>query len=231
MFPLRDTVRSRSIPWVTWGLILVNVLVFVYQASLSPAADEQLLRIWGLLPGRLGGRDLLPWFTLLSSTFLHGSWLHLISNMWALFIFGDNVEDRMGSLGYLVFYLASGVVAGLAHALVAADSLIPTVGASGSIAGVLGAYLVLFPHGRVITLVPLIFLPWLIEIPAFVYLGLWFLSQLSSGILALGAAAAFGGIAWWAHIGGFAFGLLLGLPLRRPRRPRSVWYPDEYWPW
>lgn len=231
MFPLRDTIRSHSFPWVNWGLILLNVLVFLFQSSLPPAAADRLLLTYGLVPARLSLLNPLPWATLLSSIFLHGGWFHLISNLWTLYIFGDNVEDRMGSFTYLVFYLAAGVTAGLAHALLSFGSPLPTVGASGAIAGVLGAYFVLFPHGRVITFVPWFFLPWFVEIPAFVFLGIWFVSQLSSGLLELGAAAAFSGIAWWAHIGGFAFGLLLALPFRQPRRPQAVWYRDEYWPW
>lgn len=231
MFPLRDTIRSRSFPWVNWGLILANVLVFLFQSSLTPAAAERLLYAFGLVPARLTLLNPLPWATLLTSMFLHGGWFHLISNLWTLYIFGDNVEDRLGSGTYLVFYLAAGATAGLAHALFAAGSAIPTIGASGAVAGVLGAYFVLFPHGRVITFVPWFFLPWLVEVPAFVFLGIWFVSQLSSGLLELGAAASFSGIAWWAHIGGFAFGLLLGFPFRRPRRPEVVWHPDEYWPW
>jgi membrane associated rhomboid family serine protease len=171
-----------------------------------------------LIPSSLSLADPAGWFTLLTSIFLHGSWLHLASNLWTLFIFGDNVEDRLGHGRFLGFYLLSGVVAGLAHSLLAPGSTLPTIGASGAIAGVLGAYFVLFPSARVLTFVPLIILPWLVEIPAFVYLGLWFLMQISSGLLDLGAAGAFSGIAWWAHIGGFVFGALTALLFLRPVR-------------
>ena len=145
--------------------------------------------------------------------------------MWVLFIFGDNVEDSMGSARYLGFYLVGGIVAGLTQVFFAPSSLVPTVGASGAIAAVLGAYLLLFPRGRVLTLIPLVFLPWLVEIPAYLFLGLWFLSQLSSGLLALGqlGAGQFSGIAWWAHIGGFIFGLLFGRLLAR--RETWTWQP------
>ncbi len=231
MFPLRDTIRSRSFSWVNWGLILLNVFLFLYQSSLTPEAAERLLFAFGLVPAKLTLGNPLPWTTLLSSMFLHGGWFHLISNMWTLYIFGDNVEDRMGSFSYLVFYLAAGVTAGLVHAFFSLGSPVPTVGASGAIAGVLGAYFVLFPHGRVITFVPWFFLPWFVEIPASFFLGIWFVSQLFSGLLELGAAATFSGIAWWAHIGGFAFGLILAIPFRRPRRPQVIWHRDEYWPW
>jgi membrane associated rhomboid family serine protease len=163
--------------------------------------------------------------------FMHGSWFHLLSNMWTLYIFGDNVEDRMGSARYLVFYLLAGLAAGLVQAAFDPTSTIPTVGASGAIAGVLGAYFLLFPRSRVITLIPLFFLPWFVEIPAVFFIGIWFLSQLSSGLMALGSAGAFGGIAWWAHVGGFLFGLItVYLFARRPAAYRR-WYPDEHWPW
>ncbi len=224
MFPLRDTVRSRKFPLVNWLLIGANVLVFLYEVSLGPARLDSLMADYALIPARLSLAAPLSLITLLTSTFLHGGWFHVISNMWTLVIFGDNVEDRMGSFRYLVFYLMAGVFAGVVQVFFGAGSTIPTVGASGAIAAVLGAYLLLFPRGRVLTFVPLFFLPWLMEIPAFVYLGLWFLSQLSSGLLALGAAAgpgSFGGIAWWAHIGGFAFGLLLVRIFARPQRRMS----------
>jgi membrane associated rhomboid family serine protease len=171
--------------------------------------------------------------TLLTSMFLHGSWLHVIGNMWFLFIFGDNVEDRMGPIRFLVFYLASGVVAGLCQFLLFPSSRVPTVGASGAIAGVLGAYFLLYPRARVITLVFLFIIPWMIEIPALIYLGIWFLMQLGSGLMnlgQLGAGADLGGIAWWAHIGGFGFGLLTVRLFAMGRR-YPAWHADEYWPW
>jgi membrane associated rhomboid family serine protease len=181
-----------------------------------------VVQTYGLIPARLALADPAGWLTLLTSIFLHGSWLHLVSNLWTLFIFGDNVEDRLGHGRFLGFYLLSGVVAGLAHSLLASGSTLPTIGASGAIAGVLGAYFVLFPSARVLTFVPLLILPWLVEIPAFVYLGIWFLSQISSGLLDLGAAGAFAGIAWWAHIGGFVFGALTALLFLQPVRPAAL---------
>lgn len=154
--------------------------------------------------------------------FLHGGWFHLISNMWVLFIFGDNVEDRMGHGRFLLFYLLSGLAAGLMQALAAPGSHLPTVGASGAIAGVLGAYLLFFPGARVLTLIPFFFFFSFVEIPALFYLGFWFIAQLYSGLfaLALPAGMSAGGVAWWAHIGGFLFGLLLA---RRFERPRPAW--------
>lgn len=217
MFPLRDTVRSRTFPLVNYVLIGLNLLVFVFEVSLSPRGFEGFLTTYGLVPARLSLAHPATFVTLLSSMFLHGSWFHVLSNMWVLFIFGDNVEDRLGPGRYLGFYLLAGMAAGLTQVYFAPSSSIPTVGASGAIAGVLGAYLVLFPAGRVLTLILLVFIPWLVEIPAFVFLGLWFLSQLSSGLLALGqlGAGQFSGIAWWAHVGGFLFGLVLGRGLAR----------------
>lgn len=233
MFPLRDTVRSRTRPYVTWGLTAVSVVAFALESSLRSPLFDQLVAAYGLVPARLSLADPASWLTLVTSIFLHGGWLHLISNLWILFIFGDNVEDRMGHGSFLGFYLLSGVVAGLAHTLLDPTSTLPTIGASGAIAGVLGAYFVLFPSARVLTLVPLFIFPWLVEIPAFIYLGIWFLTQVSSGLLSLGAAGAFGGIAWWAHIGGFAFGSLAVLPFARRRRrtPPSVYdyqFPPRY---
>jgi membrane associated rhomboid family serine protease len=243
MFPLRDTVRARSFPIVNTGLIVVNVLIYLLEDSLGPAQLDRLISTFGATPGQLSLSQPLTWLPLLASMFLHGGWFHLISNMWALFIFGDNVEDRMGPLRYLVFYLAAGIVAGLTHAYVTISFFgvdspqagIPTVGASGAIAGVLGAYLVLYPSARVITLIPVFILPWFVEIPALVYLGIWFLTQLFPGLLSLGAIGdignTLGGVAWWAHIGGFLFGILLVRWFARPRRIYRKWYPDEYWPW
>jgi membrane associated rhomboid family serine protease len=228
MFPLRDTVRSRSFPFVNVLLITANVLVFLLEVSLGPRGMDSFFAAFALIPAQLSLAQPLTIVTLLTSTFLHGGWFHLISNMWTLFIFGDNVEDRMGPFRYLVFYLMAGAFAGMVQVAFGPASGIPTVGASGAIAAVLGAYFVLFPRGRVVTFLPLFFLPWLVEIPAFVYLGIWFVSQISSGLVGLGAAgapASFGGIAWWAHVGGFTFGLLLVRVFARRRR--DIWQDPE----
>ncbi len=221
MFPIRDTVRSRRFPLVNWILLGANVLVFLYEVSLGSIGLERFMADYALIPARLSLAEPASLIPLVTSMFLHGGWFHVISNLWTLMIFGDNVEDRMGSLRYLVFYLTAGIFAGAVQVVFAPASTIPTVGASGAIAAVLGAYFLLYPRGRILTFVPLFILPWFLEIPAFVYLGLWFLSQLASGLLALGSAggaASIGGIAWWAHVGGFAFGLLLVRVLARPQR-------------
>jgi membrane associated rhomboid family serine protease len=232
MFPIKDTIHSRSFPAVNWLLIIANVAVFVLvEAPLGPRAFAGFVNAYGLVPAELAAGRVESVADLFTSMFLHGGWLHLISNMWALFIFGDNVEDRMGSGRYLVFYLLSGVAAALTQVVVSPDSRLPMVGASGAIAGVLAAYLVLYPRARVITLVFIFFLITFVEIPAVIYLGIWFVSQLFGGLLALGETAAAGGVAVWAHIGGFVFGLVMvRLFAHRPRVYYRT-YADEYRPW
>ncbi len=233
MFPLRDSIRSRSFPIVNWILIAASVLVFLLEQAIEfgigEVALERFLTLFSLVPSEFSLLNPIAYISLFTSMFLHGGWFHLISNMWILFIFGDNVEDRMGPLRYLVFYLASGFAAGLTHVLFTSNSSIPTVGASGAIAGVLGAYMVLFPRARVVTLIPLFILPWFVEIPAVIYLGVWFLTQISSGLLSIGAMMPFGGIAWWAHIGGFVFGLLLVRIFARRPRAYVINPPENYW--
>jgi membrane associated rhomboid family serine protease len=230
MIPLKDTVQTRGLPVVTWAIILLNGLVFLYELSLPPEQLEYLIAQLGLVPARLGA-DPDSYWTVLTCMFLHGGWMHFIGNMWVLFLFGDAVEDRMGPARYLVFYLLCGLAAGLTHYLTNPTSPVPTVGASGAIAGVMGAYFVLFPTARVITLIPVFFFPFIVEIPAVVYLGIWFASQLFSGTLALVGPQSYEGVAWWAHVGGFAAGIAL-LPLfKKSRKQYRRYYPDEYWPW
>jgi len=225
MFPLRDENRSQTVPVLTRALILTNAGAFVYQLMLGP--DLRIfMYTWGMVPERVtlalqyGEESFVgPGLTLLTSMFLHGGWLHLVGNMWYLWIFGDNVEDRLGHGRFLLFYIASGLVAALLHYALNPTSELPTVGASGAIAGVLGGYLVTFPRARIITLVPLFPFFQVMALPAVVVLGLWFVMQFFSGFLSLGFGSG-GGVAWWAHIGGFAFGLigmkLLGAGRRRP---------------
>jgi membrane associated rhomboid family serine protease len=219
MIPLRDTIPSSRFPLVTLGIIGVNVLVFLLEINLGPVGLESFFQTWGIVPLRFthprfqsGGN----YITLLSSMFMHGGWMHIIGNMWSLWIFGDNVEDRMGRGGFLLFYLLSGLAAGAVHIVTNPGSTVPTVGASGAIAGVMGAYLLLFPHSSVVTMVPIFFFLQVVEVPAILFLGFWFLSQLFSGTLALAVAGTqAGGVAWWAHIGGFVVGVLWAVPLRR----------------
>jgi membrane associated rhomboid family serine protease len=218
---------------MTWLIILANTYVFVFiELNLNPFQLERFIRTFGLLGNRIQLEDPLTWYPLLTHMFLHGGWVHFLSNMWTLFIFGDNVEDRMGSFRFLVFYVFGGIAAGMLQLLLGAPN-IPSIGASGAIAAVLGAYFLFFPRAQVITFVPVFFLPWFVNIPAVIYLGFWFVSQLFSGLvsLALPAGMSMGGIAWWAHIGGFLFGLLLALPFSTSNRNRVYWYRDEYYPW
>lgn len=231
MIPLRDTIPSRRFPLVNTAIIVLNVLVFLFESALGPEQLEQFIWQWGLVPADFWqGEGIGRWLPLFSSVFMHGGWWHLISNMLALYIFGDNVEDRLGPFRYALFYLVSGLAASAAHLVAYAGSPIPTVGASGAIAGVLGAYLILYPYSRVLTLVPIFYFIRIVEIPALIYLGFWFISQLFNGLFALTSTDVFqtGGVAWWAHIGGFVFGLAV-VKLICPRPCRT--YVDEYRPW
>jgi membrane associated rhomboid family serine protease len=213
MIPLRDNTPSSRAPAVNYAIIIINVMIFFYEASLDRHHLEVLIMSLGFIPERFlsqfGEADLvgssLPIFT---SMFLHGGWLHLIGNMWTLYIFGDNVEDTFGHGSFLAFYLICGVTACLAQLALAPHSSIPMVGASGAIAGVMGAYFFLFPHARILTLVPVVFFV-IIEVPAYVFLGIWFLVQFLFSTVSAGGAEVKGGVAFWAHIGGFATGYVL----------------------
>jgi membrane associated rhomboid family serine protease len=207
MFPLYDTLRSRRFPIVNWMLIILNGILFYYELKLGKAGLNHFVSTWGLIPLQLISNPAVAWITIFTSMFLHGGWLHILSNMWILAIFGDNIEDRMGGGRYLIFYLLSGTVAALLQTTIFSASDMPMIGASGAIAGVLGAFLILYPRARIVSLVPILFIFTLIEIPAVVFLGFWFVSQLFSGWLAL-QGADINGVAWWAHIGGFIFGML-----------------------
>ena len=223
MIPLRDNNPRYSFPWVTVGLIVANCLIFFREAVADEAELEALFASYALIPARTTGffygepvalsTAFFPFFT---SMFLHGGWMHLIGNMWFLWIFGDNVEDRLGHLGYVVLYLASGLAGSIGHVLFSPDSAIPTVGASGAISGVMGAYLITFPGARILTLVPIVFFITTVEIPAFLILIYWLFIQFLSGAASLGTDS--GGVAWFAHVGGFVAGIPLMMMLRRRRR-------------
>jgi membrane associated rhomboid family serine protease len=226
MIPLRDDNPRVSFPFITILMIAANVLVFLYQASLEPTAGQTLVFTYGMIPARFDaavlqhvlplGTGLLP---LVTSMFLHGGWLHLIGNMWFLWIFGDNVEDAFGHFGYLFFYMVCGTAGGLAHVLANWDATTPAIGASGAIAGVMGAYIVLYPRAKVLTLVPLLVIFFTIRLPAIVVIGLWFAMQFLNGVGSLGVQGK-SGVAFWAHIGGFAVGALAAaLFARRPSPP------------
>lgn len=210
MFPIRDTIASKTYPVVNNTLIALNVILFVVELMQGPAMEEFIYR-YGLVPARYSLPHLAGYFSwgqqvfsLISFMFLHGGFWHLLGNMWSLYIFGDNVEDHMGPLRYLLFYLLCGFASGLSHLLINLHSNIPTIGASGAIAGVMGAYFILYPRAKILTLVPILIIPFFFEIPAVLYLGFWFFLQFMG---AAGSRPGAAGIAWWAHVGGFVFGI------------------------
>ncbi len=212
MIPIRDTTPTRNFPIVNMAIIGINVVVYLIQMGQGP--ELGLFNFtYGLVPARYS----IPQFAYEFSTFqqlvafgsfmfLHGDFWHLLGNMWSLYIFGDNVEDRLGPLRYLIFYLLCGLASGLSHMLLNLYSQFPIIGASGAIAGIMGAYIILHPRSRILTLIPIFFIPYFIEIPAFFFLGIWFALQFINAALSHGAGS---GIAWWAHIGGFVFGMIL----------------------
>ena len=241
MIPIRDSVPSHSVPVVTRALIFINVLVFFFELALPRGAIEPFFYLFGFVPARFTHPDWAAevgfpvgtYWPILTHQFLHGGFLHVLFNMWALWIFGDNVEDRMGPVRFAIFYLACGSMAALTQLFMTPDSTVPAVGASGAIAGVLGAYLVFFPTARLIVLFPILFFPFFFEVPAVFYLVFWFFTQLFSGTAALAGSQQVGGIAFWAHVGGFVAGILLcGFFRRRPalRTLQSDEYPIE-WAW
>ncbi|WP_396623855.1 rhomboid family intramembrane serine protease [Luteitalea sp.] len=216
MLPIRDVIPSRTTPFVTLAIIALNLLVFVAMPAAGTPEYEAFLRTWGVTPASFTPQAVI------TAMFVHAGLGHLLSNLLFLWIFGDNVEDRMGHLRYLLFYALCGLAAALLQVWVEAGSSVPMVGASGAIAGVLGAYLVLFPQSRVLTLVFIVF----VEVPASLLLGVWFATQLLSGLGTLSALRPedLGGVAFWAHAGGFAAGAALVLLFRRPERMRVEWW-------
>ena len=211
MIPLRDTTPARNYPVVNTTLIFINVAVYLLQLT-QGAEINKFIYIYGLVPARYTLPQFAEYFTtgqqvfsFLSFMFLHGSFWHILGNMWSLYIFGDNVEDQLGPIRYAIFYLLCGIASGLSHLVLNLQSNLPVIGASGAIAGVMGAYFILHPRSKILTLVPLFFIPLFFNIPAYIFLGIWFVFQFLS---AAGSQGAGGGIAWWAHIGGFVFGII-----------------------
>jgi membrane associated rhomboid family serine protease len=213
VFPLYDENPTRITPYITYGLIGINVLIFLHEVRLSDAELNQFLQLYAVVPRQLTRFPDTEWVTLFTSQFLHGGWWHLGSNMLYLWVFGNNIEDRMGHFKYLIFYLICGAGAALCQWAIGMDSTIPSLGASGAIAGVLGAYLIRFPQARVVSLVFLFFFVTTIRIPALVIIGLFVVNNVVSGLVSLQQAAGMsvesGGVAYWAHIGGFVFGIIL----------------------
>ena len=202
MIPLRDVIPSRTFPFVTIGIIVLNALAWFMELSLGPRELTRFLFVYGVVPANLHAA------TLVTSMFLHGSWMHILGNMWYLWIFGDNVEDMCGHGRFIVFYLLCGIAAAMGQVVMSPTSMLPTIGASGAIAGVMGAYFILYPQSRVLTLIPIIFFWDIVELPAIVLLGFWFLIQLvDAGAIAATANSAGGGVAFAAHVVGFLVGL------------------------
>jgi len=217
MIPLRSTERVYSPAVVTISLIIANILIFLYESSLDPDVLNVFIARHGVVPDRL------HLSTMLTSMFLHGGWLHVIGNMWFLWIYGRNVEDIMGSSRFALFYILCGLAAALVHIFFNPFSRVPTVGASGAIAGVMGAYLIKFPRARIITLVPIFFFITTLEVPAVLLLVYWFIIQFFSGFMTIGySQVSQGGVAWFAHVGGFVTGMLL-VSVLVPRKPSRAW--------
>ena len=218
MFPISDVIPSRTTPFITVGIIVLNALVFLYELQLSRPELQLFVEAFAVIPVDF------TWPSVITSMFLHEGWMHLLGNMLYLWIFGDNVEDQLGHFGFLLFYLAAGAAAALGQVFVSAGSAIPMIGASGAIAGVMGAYFVMYPHSRVLTVVFLLFFMDMVEIPAIFFLGIWFIKELFSGVGSLGASSMSGGVAFWAHIVGFAAGATVGLFFRVRRPPQRTYW-------
>lgn len=211
MIPLRDNLKSRSFPLITVLLIGLNLYVFWQQINLNDQGFAQMIKTYGLTPLSLleainnTSTNPVDYIPLISNMFLHGGWIHLLGNLWYLWIFGDNIEDWLGKLSFLAFFICTGLIANITHILLDPFSAVPVIGASGAVSGVLGAYLILYPSAKLKVLVPIFIFLQIFEIPAVIFLGLWFFLQLNSSALAESGA----NIAWWAHIGGFLAGMLL----------------------
>lgn len=220
MIPIRDTIASKTIPVVTYTIIGVNALLYLYQAGMDTDLLDPFIYRYGFVPGKLTLSEMAPYFSFanmlfssVSYMFLHGGLWHFVGNMWFLYIFGDNVEDHLGAVRFAGFYIICGVASALLHFFLNPLSEVPTIGASGAIAGVMGAYFILYPRAKILTLVPIIIIPWFVDIPAFIFLGFWFLMQFYNATDSGGTS----GIAWWAHVGGFIAGIIMvkiwgGLP-------------------
>ncbi len=229
MFPIADSIAHRFPPFATWALITLNIYIFMFiEAPLDPDAIQALVFKFGLVPARyynpdwaasagLSSSNFLP---LLTDQFLHGGLFHLAANMWTLWLFGPSIEDKIGSWTFVLFYLASGLVANITHMTLHPDSVMPIIGASGAVAGVLGAYTLTFPRARLIVMVPIFIFPVFFDIAAMLFTGLWFVSQFFMGLQELASPSLNGGVAFWAHVGGFGFGLFAAL-IWRLMSPRS----------
>ncbi len=224
MFPLRDTIPSNKFPFITISIIIINLVIFFYEVSLGQNLEifiqnfgvipAKFTTFWKEDPTQIAGLVITPF----SSIFLHGGWMHVISNMWYLWIFGDNIEDRTGHFRFFIFYIICGLIANATHIVTNVGSNIPTIGASGAVAGVMGAYFLLFPRSKITTLFFLVIFIQIVRIPALFFLGFWIVLQIISGTLSMGLDSQTGGVAWWAHIGGFFSGLLLILFFKKHQK-------------
>ncbi|WP_243309970.1 rhomboid family intramembrane serine protease [Fundidesulfovibrio agrisoli] len=234
MIPIKDNVPNIRKPVVVGIIFALNLLVFLFELSLPNKGLLLLLQLYGAVPARLtdpawaeaAGFPSQGFDSAVTYMFLHGGWLHFLLNMWVLWVFADNVEDALGHWRFAAFYLLSGVAALAMHLLFNPGSTTPVVGASGAIAGVMGGYFRLFPHARVVTLIPIVFIPWIVELPAVAFLGIWFVIQLASGLFASAPVNDGQSVAWWAHAGGFLFGLLV-VRLLGPLDCRYCYLPEE----
>jgi len=211
VFPLNDDNPTSITPWINWGLIGMNIFIFLYEITQPEQQLNQFFHMYALIPQEFSTNPSGEWLTLITSQFLHGGWLHVGANMLYLWIFGNNIEDRMGHIPYLLFYITCGILAALSQWFVSMNSIVPSLGASGAIAGVLGAYILRFPQAKVLTLVFIVFFATTIRIPAMYVIGIFFIQNLLSGLASINASTTMmqGGVAYWAHIGGFAFGAIL----------------------
>ena len=235
MIPLKDNIPYLGFPVVTWVVIILNVAIFVFEISIPKDLLQQLFYLFGVVPARyslpqwatIHGLPFDHYLSFLTNMFLHGGWLHILGNMWFLYLFGSRVEDQMGHFRFVIFYLLSGIGANLIYFVVDIRSTIPEFGASGAIAGIMAAYIVMFPRARILTLIPIFFYPFFVELSAFFFIGYWFVLQVFSGTLSLTFHSAQGGVAWWAHIGGFVLGIALLPLLRKKERRYRRGHPDE----
>lgn len=224
MIPLRDSARPRRTPFVNWALIVINIFIFYKEFMLPDSVLNRVFYYFGVIPSDVTylvatGASLQPvMLSFVTAMFLHGGWVHVLGNMLYLWVFGDNVEDRLGHLRYLLFYLAVGIIGSISHVLANPTSEVPVIGASGAVAGVLGAYFVTFPRSRVLTLVPILIFFTIMELPAIIFLAIWFLLQIFNGTASIGGTA--NPVAWWAHVGGFVAGVIL-IKILAPRRKQE----------
>jgi membrane associated rhomboid family serine protease len=234
MIPIKDTIPRLGFPSVTWTLIIINGIIFLFEIYIPKDILSQIFYAFGLVPARyslpkwafIHGLSFDDYLSFLTNMFLHGGWLHIIGNMWFLYLFGSTVEDHMGHIRFMLFYFLSGIAASVTYFVIDIHSAIPAFGASGAIAGVMGAYIVMFPQAKIVTLILILFFPIFIELSAFIYIGFWFILQVFSGTLSFASHTTGGGIAWWAHIGGFISGIVLVLFFGKKHLHRKG-YPDE----